>query len=134
MVSVPRNMSIQIGKKGRKSFKKGLYAYVGSALGPGGLRARILRHLRKEKKKFWHVDYLLEKSTVDEVIIIESNKKLECFIAGKLAENGLEMIENFGCSDCRCPSHLFRIENKERLLDVLEELGLGFYVLELKKT
>lgn len=38
----------------------GLYLYVGSAYGPGGLRARLRRHLEGVRKRLkWHIDYLL---------------------------------------------------------------------------
>ena len=36
----------------------GTYVYAGSARGPGGIRARVGRHLRKEKAVRWHVDHL----------------------------------------------------------------------------
>ncbi|MDD9906167.1 MAG: DUF123 domain-containing protein [Rhodospirillaceae bacterium] len=36
----------------------GHYLYAGSANGPGGLRARLARHLRRDKKPHWHVDRL----------------------------------------------------------------------------
>jgi len=38
----------------------GYYIYIGSAFGPGGVRARMLRHLRADKPKHWHIDYLRE--------------------------------------------------------------------------
>ncbi|MGE5612498.1 MAG: DUF123 domain-containing protein, partial [Bacillota bacterium] len=38
----------------------GRYLYCGSARGPGGLRARVGRHMRKGKVVRWHVDRLTE--------------------------------------------------------------------------
>ncbi len=35
-----------------------VYVYIGSAQGAGGIKARISRHLRKEKRLKWHIDYL----------------------------------------------------------------------------
>ena len=52
------NKSIQIGKLGQFKFKKGYYAYVGSAFGPGGLKSRIKRHIEPKKSYHWHIDYL----------------------------------------------------------------------------
>ena len=36
----------------------GTYVYAGSAFGPGGIRARVSRHLRTGKKPHWHIDHL----------------------------------------------------------------------------
>ena len=36
----------------------GLYVYCGSARGPGGLAARLARHMRRDKRAHWHVDQL----------------------------------------------------------------------------
>jgi Uncharacterized conserved protein len=46
-----------------KSFEKrilpaGIYIYCGAAHGPGGLKARIQRHLSLQTVRFWHFDYL----------------------------------------------------------------------------
>ena len=40
------------------SLAAGTYAYCGSANGPGGIAARVARHMRKDKKAHWHVDAL----------------------------------------------------------------------------
>src|SRR3954452_25262653 len=34
----------------------GRYLYAGSARGPCGLRARLARHLRRDKAVHWHID------------------------------------------------------------------------------
>jgi hypothetical protein len=44
-----RMKRIRIGKLGVLLFGKGFYAYFGSMFGPGGLKSRIRRHLRKKK-------------------------------------------------------------------------------------
>ncbi len=46
---------VQIGKK-RILMENGIYLYVGSA--KKGLAQRLARHARKEKKRFWHIDYV----------------------------------------------------------------------------
>ncbi|ALU11692.1 hypothetical protein EYM_03795 [Ignicoccus islandicus DSM 13165] len=39
--------------------QEGLYVYIGSAWGSGGLYSRVKRHLLKTfKKPHWHIDYL----------------------------------------------------------------------------
>ncbi len=85
------------------SIAKGYYAYVGSAM--NNLEARIARHLSKEKKRHWHIDYLLDRAIVRAVVSARSDTRLECPIACGLSQ--LTPVAGFGCSDCRCRSHLF---------------------------
>ncbi|WP_028840765.1 DNA/RNA nuclease SfsA [Thermodesulfobacterium hveragerdense] len=87
------------------SIKPGFYIYVGSAM--QGLEARIKRHLRKNKKLHWHIDYLLTYAHSILSIPIRSSAKIECALAsdvGKLSEG---LVFGFGSTDCRYPSHLF---------------------------
>ncbi|WP_457680967.1 GIY-YIG nuclease family protein [Thermovibrio sp.] len=122
-------------KSGRKfSLKPSLYLYAGSAFGSGGLRARVLRHLRKEKRLHWHLDYITTSSSFLplEVWLVEG-KRLECE-AARILLNYCEPILGFGCSDCKCPSHLFLI--KPERLDSLRDLvsgALGAKILEIKQ-
>ena len=58
ILRVFRPASVRVGRLGRFHFPAGWYAYVGSARGPGGLAARISRHLRSPKPSRWHVDHL----------------------------------------------------------------------------
>jgi Uri superfamily endonuclease len=97
---------IEIGKIGSLRFKRGFYAYVGSAL--SGLEQRIGRHLRATKKVHWHIDYLLAAPTVElkEVVVAETDDRKECEIAANMRMH-LDAIPHFGCSDCSCQSHLF---------------------------
>ncbi|MFB0528093.1 MAG: DUF123 domain-containing protein [bacterium] len=90
---------------GPLEFARGLYFYVGRALTK--LEARIKTHLRKGKRNFWHIDYLLEYSEILGIIyLITTYEKSECKIAFHLGKR-FKSIENFGSSDCRCGSHLF---------------------------
>lgn len=105
LIWVKRKRKIRIGKLGPLEFARGLYFYVGRAL--NGLEARIERHLRKSKKNFWHIDYLLECSEILGIIyVLTSYGESECKIAFHLGKR-FKAIENFGSSDCRCRSHLF---------------------------
>ncbi|HVQ00644.1 MAG TPA: GIY-YIG nuclease family protein [Candidatus Thermoplasmatota archaeon] len=104
LLDLPRDTRIIVGKQGMKEFKKGSYAYVGSAL--NGLEQRICRHLRSQKKVHWHIDYLLAHATITSVFIKESTKREECDLASSFALS-FETIPGFGCSDCACESHLF---------------------------
>ncbi|MEF8879166.1 MAG: GIY-YIG nuclease family protein [Candidatus Thermoplasmatota archaeon] len=101
-----KSQNIQIGKLSEIFFKKGFYAYVGSAL--NGVEERVERHLKSsdEKKLHWHIDYLLDETEIVEVFCKESEYKEECKIANCFKER-LKPISGFGCSDCSCDSHLF---------------------------
>ena len=102
ILKLENDKEIDIGKR-RIKFRKGYYAYVGSAL--NSLEKRIERHLRKKKKIRWHIDYFLRYAKIEKVFYKESDKKEECEIAKKF-EN-FDYIPRFGCSDCKCKSHLF---------------------------
>jgi len=103
---------IPIGRRGIYSFKEGYLAYIGSAL--NGLEPRIGRHLRKEKKLHWHIDYLLQHTELRRAIYAETDKKQECLISKEFL-NTLEPVPGFGCSDCRCLTHLFYHEDPDAL-------------------
>ncbi|MDA1071819.1 MAG: DUF123 domain-containing protein, partial [Proteobacteria bacterium] len=49
-----------VGRLGRVRLVPALYAYAGNAKGPGGLRARIARHLARDKRPHWHIDRLTQ--------------------------------------------------------------------------
>jgi len=117
LIELKTDKEIEIGKLGKLFFKKGFYAYVGSAL--NNLEKRIQRHLSLEKKMHWHVDYLLNYANITDVFYKETNEKIECNVARKLARN-LKGINGFGCSDCNCQSHLFYGSNK----DIRKEINL----------
>ncbi|MEM4598433.1 MAG: GIY-YIG nuclease family protein [Candidatus Diapherotrites archaeon] len=122
VLSVGKNSAIKVGALGKLFFKKGTYAYVGSA--QSGLENRIRRHLSKRKRKFWHIDYILSgnKAKVLCVYCKEATKSEECRIASLLSRK-YAFIDGFGCSDCKCPSHLFFFGD----LDLKEIFsGLGF--------
>jgi len=88
----------------------GLYAYAGSAYGPGGLRARIGRHLASAKRLHWHVDHLTVRAADISVLICPGVS--ECLFVERLLATGAFDIPypGFGSSDCRrCGSHLLRL-------------------------
>ncbi len=106
---------IKVGKLGLIDFKKGYYVYVGSAL--NSLESRLKRHLKDEKKLFWHVDYLLNSANaeIDEIVFAVDIGRWECCMAREISQNGTE-ITRFGCSDCKCTSHLFYFEDLEETI------------------
>lgn len=126
ILRVKEDVNCTIGRLGRILFKKGFYAYVGSAM--NGLKQRVSRHLSNSKRFHWHIDYLLKCSSVEEVFYRESEKKEECTVAD--AFNGFIFIEGFGSSDCRCRSHLFFSESKEKLVDVCRNMGMTYLYMD----
>ena len=105
---------IRVGALGRFNIKKGYYVYIGSAFGPGGLKARIGRHIKKTKKLRWHIDYLRKATHIVDIKFSTDSEKLECKWAANLAENGgTNPFKGFGSSDCKCFSHLFYFEKKQ---------------------
>ena len=119
---------ITVGKLGKIKFQKGYYVYVGSAF--NSLMARIKRHLSSDKKLHWHIDYLLSHKDVEvaDILYVVDDNKWECELARKIADNAME-IENFGCSDCKCHSHLFYFKElddlKESCFKSYEMFGLS---------
>ncbi len=125
LMDISRPVGITIGKLGSIEFKEGAYAYVGSAL--GGLEARVGRHTKKDKRMYWHVDYLLTRAPLVDVIYAESEERRECDISKELASK-FEAVKGFGASDCGCKSHLFYSENLQKLTDsvitIFKSVGL----------
>ena len=119
LIELEKDSTITIGKLGKIFFKKGFYAYVGSAL--NGLEQRIQRHKSSDKKMHWHIDYLLKYAEIKDAFYRESNKKEECQIANKFGK--LETISGFGCSDCNCKSHLF-YGSENDILQIINGIGM----------
>lgn len=110
VIELNEDSNIEVGSLGNINFKKGYYVYVGSAL--NSLEPRLRRHLSHDKKLHWHVDYLLNQENVNLVDIVYAvdDGKWECYIAKEIAKKGSE-TSKFGCSDCKCGSHLFKFED-----------------------
>lgn len=119
-ISIKKNISVKIGALGRIKFSKGTYAYVGSA--QNGIRQRVERHQRKHKKKHWHIDYLLANQNVkiERVFYRETRKKEDECLAVKRLIKGNESVKGFGCSDCRCNSHLIKLKKFKKVKELRE--------------
>jgi len=123
IIEIDQDKDIQIGSIGTITFKKGFYAYIGSAL--NGLEQRIERHVRKQKRLHWHIDFLLEHGKIVEVFYRESYNREECEIAN-IFHKKLKGITNFGCSDCKCKSHLF-CGDKSKILEIISKINMKKY-------
>ncbi len=116
LIPLAEPLSVQVGRLGRVEFVAGLHAYVGSAQGPGGLRARVGRHLRRDKPLRWHIDTLTTAAPVVEVWFDASSARLECVWAQALAAlpGVRQPVPGFGASDCACSTHLLAFSEEIR--------------------
>ena len=111
ILRVPQMKRLEIGRLGAFDIVPGYYAYLGSAFGPGGIRARVGHHLEPVDQPHWHIDWLLSVALPLEVWYAASDRKLEHDWAELLrdAPQFRTPIPRFGSSDYRrsTPSHLF---------------------------
>ena len=125
LIRLPKAQTITIGSLPDVYFPRGYYAYIGSAL--SGVKSRLSHHLNRTKKRHWHIDYLLQKASITDIIIGESEDRVECAIAQALSAQ-FDAIPGFGSSDCRCPSHLFYAaegsQMKSAIMTTLELLSI----------
>jgi Uri superfamily endonuclease len=118
---LPQATSLKVGKLWEFDIPTGDYVYLGSAHGPGGLRARLGRHLRGNGKPHWHIDYLRAATQVRGFGYTIHHRgrqpriPMECAWSQKLAAlrraalpDGRIVAPCFGASDCRsgCAAHL----------------------------
>jgi Uri superfamily endonuclease len=103
VIDVSAAVRITVGRLGSFEFPAGRYIYTGSAR--GGVEARVRRHLRRDKRLHWHVDFLLAAPGV-RVVDTRRSTAAECILNQRTA--GCIVAPGFGASDCRagCGSHL----------------------------
>lgn len=109
ILRLPAPAALTVGRLGSFPFAAGWYAYVGSAFGAGGLRGRLKHHLGREHGLHWHIDYLAQAATIEEIWYIASETGYEHHWANLLTAlpDASLPVNRFGASDCKCPSHLF---------------------------
>ncbi|MGC9325554.1 MAG: GIY-YIG nuclease family protein [Desulfomonilia bacterium] len=108
-----------VGKLGMLRFPEGYYAYAGSAFGPGGLRSRILHHLRTSPRPHWHIDYLRAHASIAQIWMSLNAPGSEHRWAGQLMNlPGASVLHrSFGSTDCSCVSHLVHTPRNPSLAD-----------------
>jgi Uri superfamily endonuclease len=128
VLSSAGNGTIRVGRLGELALRPGFYVYVGSAFGPGGLRARITRHMKRVKRLRWHVDYLRAVSEPMEAWFTSEPNRRECEWAEALRlMPGAEVpLAGFGSSDCRCRSHLFFFRRRPTVSAFGKRVRIGF--------
>ena len=128
LLTTGKPIILNMPRLGKVTLAAGQYAYVGSAHGPGGLGARVGRHLRAEKPLHWHIDHLTAALPVVHIVAAEGTAQLECVWAKRLiALDGASVpAPGFGSSDCRngCSAHLVRLPDDLRRTELEEILSV----------
>ena len=106
LISLAAPVPVALPRRRAAVLPPGRYLYAGSARGPGGLRARLARHMRADKKPHWHIDRLTATGVVEGAWVVPGGD--ECALVAALAPLPVP-LPGFGSTDCRtCPSHLLR--------------------------
>ena len=121
---------IRIGRLGSFTFKSGNYLYFGSARGPGGVAARVSRHIRdsRGKRTHWHIDWLRAVAEPRLVFWSHTSRGRKCEWVDILGSDGNREPAGFGASDCRCSGHLLRLDAKATLAQALSTLKVAIPV------
>ena len=136
LVSLSRDISIEVGSLGIMSLVPGIYVYIGSGLGAGSssIEGRLGRHFGGVKSRYWHIDYLLSDSHDKAIAAIysETYTRMECKLVKRLLCSSRVRVaqRGFGSSDCSCNGHLVLLEElrkskaEELIWQKFKELGL----------
>jgi Uri superfamily endonuclease len=84
---VEDEQQVRVGQLGEFRIPTGWLAYVGSARGPGGLAARLARHLRHPKPLVWHIDFLRAVARPVAIWWATGTDRRECLWAAALARD-----------------------------------------------
>lgn len=105
---------VQIGRLGQLQVRAGFYVYVGSAFGPGGVRARVAHHSRGAARPHWHIDYLRVAAHLTTIWYTYDTRRREHQWAEVLqGTRGASIpLQRFGASDCPCASHLYFLSTR----------------------
>ncbi len=95
---------LAVGRLGEFVFPAGDYLYLGSAHGPGGLRARLCHHARVAACPHWHLDWLRPHAVLAGCWYSTDGSSLECTWSQSLLHLPGATIpaRGFGAADCRC--------------------------------
>jgi Uri superfamily endonuclease len=124
---------VRIGRLGTLDLTAGVFVYVGSALGAGGIAARCRHHRRISVRPHWHLDYLRPHCRILGVWAAYGRERLEhrwASILGALPDACWPLL-GFGASDCRCPAHLIWLAEVPTVADLARLLGHGVLLEEV---
>lgn len=141
VLEVKSDICLCVGRIGFVCFSRGVYGYVGSAKGAGGVGARVRRHLAKDKERlWWHIDYLTSRRDVEALYVVyaETLEVVEDMLASEIEKSGcwIGALRGFGSTDRGSRTHLFRCRCGfdlclESLRSAFAELGLDPRVAKL---
>lgn len=121
VLELTHRLVTNVGSLGKVQLAKGYYAYTGSAR--RGMRARVARHLAKEKRRQWHIDWLTTQPDMVPIAVASTRQTgLECSIARVVSSRADAQVKGFGCSDCKCESHLCYFSDAGSLSLALKDL------------
>ena len=117
--------TIQIGKLAQLNIQKGYYVYIGSAMGPGGVTARLKHHCKVSTRPHWHLDYLRAETAFYNAYALHSPERKECGWAAVMAKTEAvsEPMKGFGSSDCKCNTHLFYFSSKLKAVRAIGKIS-----------
>lgn len=102
---------LRVGAMGDIDFEPGFYFYMGSARGPGGIGARVRRHLRRRKPHHWHIDRLTKAGEVVGVLTHPDGNECNLVETARRLGGVSAPVPGFGSSDCKsCVSHLLKAD------------------------
>ena len=128
VIRLAQSDRIGVGSLGEVTLRRGCYIYTGSAVGT--LRSRLLRHVTREKKLRWHIDFLLSShhAAIKNIVLYPARAGEECRHNQRIKNlpGALLPVPRFGASDCRagCGSHLVYLARTD-----LGEIRSGFRFL-----
>lgn len=128
IMTATEHRCLRIGRLGSLALRPGWYVYVGSAFGPGGVRARLAHHRKPAARPHWHVDHLRPHAGLQRAWYTHDPHRREHQWAAILLQlPGAEVpLLGFGSSDCGCPSHLARFNRRPSLRAFRREIRSQF--------
>ena len=121
----------RVGRLFEGDLPGGLYVYIGSAWGPGGLGGRVARHIRRGKMRHWHIDWITSDERARVIIVyLFPGLRGEDRLYRALEPIGECVVPGFGSSDTRgSRCHFLRLRAN---VDSLEDVLRGFYPYYIK--
>lgn len=123
------NLETEIGSLGMVRFPAGYYVYIGSA--KKDLDQCMARHRRLRKGMHRHIDWFRQKADWVGCIPIRTAEDLEHRLADEVSRIADWRIPRFGCTDCRCETHLFGFRDNPMHLPAFVQIEEDFEINRL---
>ena len=123
VIATHRAVTITLAGREPAELPEARYLYGGSAYGPGGIRARVGRHLKGAKSIRWHVDRLSNAFGVAAVIALPGGR--ECALLEEVRgwEGVTVPAPGFGSTDCgTCAAHLVMLPETLEVTDRIDAI------------